>query len=127
MAAGRVGGGRSGGRAGGARGPAGASGASKGGSEFRVDRNAPAAGSAATSGAAGATAVDPATLKALEVSQQLREGILSSKREATERLVDEILRRKLRTKSTALTGRITDALEEDPHVSQLLERLWAKG
>ena len=127
MAAGRVGGGRSGGRVGGSRGPSGAGGAGKGGSDFRVDRNAPAAGSIAAGGAVAATAVDPTTLKAMEFSQQLRQGILSSKREATERLVDEILRRKLRTKSTALTGRITDALEEDPNVSQLLERLWAKG
>lgn len=128
MAAGRVGGGGGrGGRVGGSRGPSGPSGAGKAGSDFKVDRNAPAAGSVATSGTGPVAATDPTTLRAMEIAQQLRQGKLKNKREATEKLVDEVLRRKLRTKSAALTGRITDALQDDPHVSQLLERLWAKG
>src|SRR5215470_12932038 len=111
MGAGRVGGGGKGGRAGGARGPSGAGGAKKGGGEFKVDRNAPAAGPAATSGPAVA-ATDPITLKALEIASALRQGQIDSKRKATEKLVEDILRKKLRTKSAALTGRITDALED---------------
>jgi hypothetical protein len=63
----------------------------------------------------------------MEIAQQLRQGQIESKRKATEKLVEDILRKKLRLKSAALTGRITDALQDDPNVSQLLERLWAKG
>jgi hypothetical protein len=92
-----------------------------------VDRNAPAAGSVAAGGAQAAGPTDPVTLRAMEIAEQLRQGQIESKREATEKLVDDILRKKLRTKSAALTARITDALQDDPHVSQLLERLWAKG
>jgi len=71
--------------------------------------------------------MDPITMRAMEIAAQLKQGQIEDKRKATEQLVEDILRRKLRTKSAALTGRITDALQDDPHVSQLLERLWAKG
>ncbi|MFN0064368.1 MAG: hypothetical protein ACKVPX_17805 [Myxococcaceae bacterium] len=135
MAAGKVGRGGKGGRAGGSRGPAGAGKTSKA-SFPKVDGvggAGPVGGAGGAGGASGAGGVsapgplDPLTAQALEIARQLRAGLISSRDEATKKLVDQILRRKLRLQSASLTGRIADVLSDDPHMSQTLERIWAKG
>ena len=86
-----------------------------------------AAGSGNVGGAAAAGPVDPVTAQALELAKQLKSGQISSKEEATKKLVADILKEKLRMQSKALTSKIADALQDDPRLNQALERLWSKG
>ena len=47
--------------------------------------------------------------------------------EHLKKLVQEILREKLRMKSQALSTKIAEAIQDDPRLNQALERLWSKG
>jgi hypothetical protein len=133
MSVGGVGRGGGKGRAGGAKGAAGKAPAGKAGAAgfgAAVDR---ASGLVGPSGAVGSSnvqgpqAADPITSQALAIAKQLKNGDFKNKEEATRKLVAEVLKEKLRMKSTALTGKIADALQDDPRLQQALERLWAKG
>ena len=133
MSVGGVGRGGGKGRAGGAKGPAGKAPAGKAGAATfggAVDR---AAGLVGPSGAVGSSnvqgpqAAEPLTAQALAIAKQLKNGDFKSKEEATRKLVAEVLKEKLRMKSAALTGKIADALRDDPRLHQSLERLWSKG
>ena len=127
----RGGGGR--GRAGGTKGPSGKGAVGKtGGAGFsgrveKVDRTGGLVGPSGAAGTSDVGGVDPVTAQALELARQLRAGEISSKEEATRRLVADILREKLRMQSRALTSKVADALQDDPRLSQALERLWSKG
>lgn len=133
MGVGGVKGGGGKGRAGGAKGASGKGGAGKvSGAGFNakvdaVEKTESLAGSAGASGAAAAGPVDPVTAQALELARQLKSGQISSKEEATKKLVADILKEKLRMQSKALTSKIADALQDDPRLNQALERLWSKG
>lgn len=72
-------------------------------------------------------ALDPLSTQALSISKQLKNGNFKSKDEATRKLVAEVLKEKLNMKSSALTTRIADALQDDPRLNQALERLWSKA
>jgi len=123
------GGGRRGG-AGGARGPSGSGKASGAGFSAKVGRSETAVGPSrevGTGGAVGAAPVDAVTAKALEIARLLKAGRISSRDEATKRLVSDILKQKLKMQSKALTQRIADALEDDPRLNQRLNRLWARA
>lgn len=136
MAVGGVKGGGRGGRSGGAKGSGGArrtgrtSGAGFGGKVEGAGGAGKAEGLVGPSGAAASGnvgPVDPVTAQALEVARQLRSGQLSSKEEATRKLVADILKEKLRMQSRALTSKIAESLQDDPRLHQALERLWSKG
>ncbi len=139
MSVGGVGRGGGKGRAGGAKGasgsgPAKGAGAAKGaGFGGKVDKAeslvAPSGlvGSGNVQGAQGPQATDPVTASAMAIAKQLKNGNFKSKDEATRKLVAEVLKEKLRMKSTSLTQKIADALQEDPRLNQALERLWAKA
>jgi Arc/MetJ-type ribon-helix-helix transcriptional regulator len=133
MSVGGVGRGGGKGRAGGLKGPAGKAPAGKaGGAGFggSVDR---AAGLVGPSGLVGSSNVDtvgptdPLTSQAKAISKQLKNGDFKNKDEATRKLVAEVLKEKLRMKSSALTAKIADALQDDPRLNQALERLWSKA
>lgn len=130
MAVGGVGRGGGKGRAGGAKGASGS--APVGGSSFgtKVDKAeslvAPS-GLVGSSNVEGAKAADPIAAQALAIAKQLKNGGFKNKEEATRHLVAEVLKEKLRMKSSALSGKIADALQEDPRLNQVLERLWSKA
>jgi hypothetical protein len=122
------GGGKRGG-AGGARGPSGPSGAGKaGGAGFdgKVDRSESLVGPSGAAGGSNVSALDPVTAKALEIAKMLKSGQISSRDEATKKLVADILKEKLRMQSKMLTQRIADALQDDPRLSQKLDHLWSE-
>lgn len=123
MGVGRVGGGGKKGAAGAAKGAGKASGA---GFSSKVGRTEAVEGASGVVGNAGVQSVDPLTSQALEISRQLRSGQIKSKEEATKKLVEEVLREKVRMQSRALTEKIADTLQDDPRLTQALERLWAK-
>ena len=50
-----------------------------------------------------------------------------TRRRPRKQLVAEVLKEKLRMKSSALSTKIADALQEDPRLNQALERLWSKA
>jgi hypothetical protein len=122
MAVGKVGGG---GRKGGPSGPKGAGGTRKSGDSFtgKVGQAGPT-----TPGKIDTAApLDPITSFALEISRQLRSGEIASREEATRRLVDKLLKEKVRMQSKALTKRIADFLQDDPRINPVLERLWSRS
>lgn len=133
MSVGGVGRGGGKGRAGGAKGasgkaPAGKAGASSFGGA--VDRTAGLVGPSGLVGSSnvqGPQASDPITSQALAIAKQLKNGGFKDKDEATRKLVAEVLKEKLRMKSSALTTKIADALQDDPRLNQALERLWSKA
>jgi hypothetical protein len=138
MAVGGVGRGGGKGRAGGAKGssgPSGASGASFGGKVDRSDSLVGVSGlvgssnvqGAQAAGVQGPQATDPIASQALAIAKRLKNGGFKSKEEATKALVAEVLQEKLNMKSAALTGRIAGALQDDPRLNQVLERLWSKA
>jgi hypothetical protein len=108
--------------------PAGkAGGASFGG---QVDRTAGLVGPSGMVGSSNVQApmgLDPLSSQALAISKQLKNGNFKSKEEATRKLVAEVLKEKLNMKSSALTTKIADALQDDPRLNQALERLWSKA
>jgi len=77
--------------------------------------------------AAAAGPADPVTAQALEIARQLKSGQLKSREEATKKFVAEILKDKLRMQSKALTQKVAEALQDDPRLSQALERIWDHG
>lgn len=128
MSVGKVGGRKGAGGAGGAKGAGGPAKAGGKGFGAKVGRSESIVGaSREVSTTEGASATDPVTPQALEIARQLKNGQLKSKEEATKKLVAEILREKLRLQSKALTQKIADAVQDDPRLSQALERLWNKG
>lgn len=130
MAVGGVGRGGGKGRAGGvkgASGPAGASGASFGGKVDRTESLVGPSGLVGSSNVQGPQATDPIAAQALAIAKRLKNGGFKSKEEATKALVAEVLQEKLNMKSAALTGRIAGALQDDPRLNQVLERLWSKA
>ena len=133
MSVGGVGRGGGKGRAGGAKGASGKAPAGKaGGASFggSVDRTAGLVGPSGLVGSdnvQGPQAADPMSAQALVIAKQLKNGNFKSKDEATRKLVAEVLKEKLRMKSSALTTKIADALQDDPRLNQALERLWSKA
>ena len=133
MSVGGIRGGGGKGRAGGARGATGKGGVGKtsgtSGSSFggKVDKSEGLVGPSGLVGSGNVGQVDPVTARALELARQLKSGEISSKEEATRKFVADILKEKLRMQSKALTSKIADALQDDPRLTQALERLWSKG
>ncbi len=133
MSVGGVGRGGGKGRAGGSKGASGASGAGPtkgagfGGKVDKTESLVGPSGLVGSSNVQGPQAADPVTAHAMAIAKQLKNGGFKSKDEATRKLVAEVLKEKLRMKSTALTQKIADALQEDPRLNQALERLWAKA
>jgi hypothetical protein len=72
-------------------------------------------------------ALDHVTANALDIARQLKAGLIKTKEEATKRLVANILKEKVRMQSRALTKKIAEHLNDDPRLSQALERLWGRG
>ncbi|NPD29246.1 hypothetical protein [Corallococcus exiguus] len=130
MAVGGVGRGGGKGRAGGAKGasgPSGAASASFGGKVDRTESLVGPSGLVGSSNIQGPQATDPIAAQALAIAKRLKNGGFKSKEEATKALVSEVLQEKLNMKSAALTGRIAGALQDDPRLNQVLERLWSKA
>jgi hypothetical protein len=75
----------------------------------------------------GPQAADPISAQAMAIAKQLKNGGFKSKEDATRQLVAEVLKEKLHMKSSALSSKIADALQEDPRLNQVLERLWSKA
>lgn len=130
MAVGGVGRGGGKGRAGGAKGASSA--APAGGTAFgaKVDRAESLVGVSGLVGSSnvqGPQAADPVAAQAMAIARGLKNGGFKSKEEATRALVAEVLKEKLRMKSSSLTTKIADALQDDPRLNQVLERLWSKA
>lgn len=121
-------GGKKGG-AGGVRGGGAAGGVGKSGKAFgpKVDKAESLVGPSGLVASAGVEAVDPVMAQALDIARQLKSGQLKSKEEATKKLVQDILREKVRMQSQALTSKIANQLQDDPRINQALERLWSKA
>jgi hypothetical protein len=92
-----------------------------------VDRSETLVGASREASSAYVGAADPVTARAMEIARQLRSGQLKGREEATKKLVDEVLKEKLRMQSKALTSKIADALQDDPRLNQALDRLWSQG
>jgi hypothetical protein len=130
MSVGGIRGGGGKGRAGGPRGATGKGGVAKAsGKGFggKVDKAGELVGPSGEVASGNVGQVDPVTAQALELARKLKSGEISSREEATQKLVADILKEKLRMQSKALTTRIADALADDPRLTQALERLWTKG
>jgi hypothetical protein len=132
MSVGGVGRGGGRGRAGGAKGPTGKASVGKaaptfGGSLDRTSGLVGPSGQVGSSNVQAPQATDPVTAQALAIAKQLKNGDFKNKEEATRKLVAEVLKEKLRMKSSALTTKIADALQDDPRLNQALERLWSKA
>jgi hypothetical protein len=126
----KVGGGGKKGGAGGVKGTGGAGNVGKtqgAGFAGKVDK---AESLVAPSGVVGSSNVqgpDPVTAQTLDIARQLKNGQIKSREEATQKLVADILKEKVRLQSKALTQKITDQLGNDPRIASALERLWAKA
>ncbi len=130
MSVGGVGRGGGKGRAGGAKGAS--SKAPVGGSSFgaKVDKAESLVGPSGLVGSSnvqGTQAADPISAQAMAIAKQLKNGGFKSKDEATKQLVAEVLKEKLRIKSSTMSSKIAEALQEDPRLNQVLERLWSKA
>src|SRR4051812_30480294 len=130
MAVGGVGRGGGKGRAGGAKGASGKApvgGSSFGGKVDKAESLVAPSGLVGSSNVQGAQAADPISSQAMAIAKQLKNGGFKNKEEATRQLVAEVLKEKLHMKSSSLSGKIADALQEDPRLNQVLERLWSKA
>jgi len=130
MSVGGVGRGGGKGRAGGARGASGkapAGGSSFGGKVDKAESLVGPSGLVGSSNVQQAQAADPIASQAMVIAKQLKNGGFKNKEEATRHLVAEVLKEKLRMKSSTLSSKIADALQEDPRLNQVLERLWSKA
>lgn len=136
MSVGRVGGGGKGGRAGGPKGagPAGPAGGpsktsgAKGYSQVdRVERLVGPSGTAGSSNVGASAPADVMTSRVMEIVRAQIAGQIGTREEAMKKIVDEILQKKLRLKSKALTSKIVEQMQDDPELTQRLERLWSKG
>lgn len=126
MAVGKIGGGGRKGGAGGVKGSAPSGTAKRVEFGGKVDRTESLSGPSRMAGSGNVTATDPVTAHALEIAKQLKAGQIKTKEEATKKLVSEILKEKIRMQSKALTHKIAETLQDDPRLSQALERLWSK-
>lgn len=125
---------RGGGGRGGPKGPKGADGKAgtskaSAGTFGKVDKTASLVGA---SGAAGSSEVGQVTgdvivQHAAAVARALRSGEISTRQEATRKLVAAILKEKLKTNSKALESKIAEQIEEDPHLSATLDRIMQRG
>lgn len=120
------------GRGGKSGGPKAASGAAKASGVFgnKVEKSGPLIGRPAAVGASNVgsvAAADPVTARVLELIGELKTGQLKSRDEATRKLVDDILRQKVRTQSKHLTEWIVDQLKDDPAKSRLLGQIWKRA
>ncbi len=122
-----VGGIRGGGRGSGVKGPKGPSGKASGGTFGKVDRTQGLAGVSGLAGSGEVGAADPVTAQAMAIAKALKAGEIASKAEAAQKLVAGILKERLRIGSKSLSRKIADHLQEDPRLSQTLDRLWAHG
>jgi hypothetical protein len=95
------------------------------GPSFSRASSADAASGATASGEVGGT--DPVSAQAAAIAKALRTGEISTKAEAVQKLVAGILKDRLRISSKSLSRKISDHLQDDPRLSQTLERIWAKG
>jgi hypothetical protein len=127
MAVGKVGGGGRKGGAGGAKGAGGAGSVGKSSFGGKVDRTESLVGPSGLAGSGNVQAADPVTAQAMDIARQLKSGQIKTREEATKKLVAEVLKEKVRMQSKALTQRIADSLQDDPRLSQALERLWSKA
>jgi hypothetical protein len=119
-----------GGKAGAAKGAAGASKASAasfGGKVDKAEAKHAVSGLVASAGAGEAAPVDAVTAQAVELIRQLKSGQLKSRDEATRKLVQDILKEKVRTQSKQLADKIMDQMKDDPRLSQSLDKLWQRA
>ncbi len=124
-----------GGKASGARGPSGAGGASKasaasGAFGAKVDKAESLVGPSGAAGSANVSTVAPTdavTAQAMELVRQLRTGQLTSREEASKKLIADILREKVNNQSKKLTDKIFDQLKDDPRFSQMFDKLWNRA
>lgn len=130
MSVGGVGRGGGKGRAGGAKGASGKApvgGSSFGGKVDKAESLVGPSGLVGSSNVQGPQAADPIAAQAMAIAKQLKNGGFKNKEEATRQLVAEVLKEKLHMKSSTLSSKIADALQEDPRLNQVLERLWSKA
>jgi hypothetical protein len=130
MSVGGVGRGGGKGRAGGAKGASGKApvgGGSFGGKVDKTESLVGPSGLVGSSNVEAAKAADPIASQAKAIAKQLKQGGFKSKEEATRQLVSEVLKEKLHMKSSTLSSKIAEALQEDPRLNQVLERLWSKA
>ncbi len=125
-----VGGIRGGGKGGGVKGAKGAGAAAKTSFGGKVDKSESLVGASgmvqgANVGQVGPT--DPVAASAMEIARQVKSGQIKTREEAARKLVADILKEKLRMQSKALTEKIAQSLQDDPRLTQTLERIWAKG
>ncbi len=124
---GRKGGAKGAGGAGGAKGAGGAGKAGKASFADQVDRSQSLVGPSGAAGSGNVQAPDSVTAQALDIARQLKSGQIKSREEATRTLVDRLLKEKVRMQSKALTEKIAETLQDDPRLSQALERIWSKA
>lgn len=128
MSVGGVGRGGKGGRAGGAGGATGPKGPSGAGGGFKVDKSESLVGASREVSTSEVRESEPVlSAQARAIAQQLKNGQIGSKQEATKKLVAEILKEKVKVSSKALTEKIADTLQDDPRLNQALDRIWSKG
>jgi hypothetical protein len=122
-----------GGRAGGAARASAAAGAAKtsaAGFAGRVESTGGVSGAAGAGPSAGvvqAAPPDAVTAQVLDLARQLKEGQLKSREEATKKLVADILRDKVASKSKKLSQQVFEQLNDDPRLKQTLERMWSRA
>ncbi|MGQ0507936.1 MAG: hypothetical protein ACT4TC_21750 [Myxococcaceae bacterium] len=115
---------------GGGKGAAGAGkagGAGKSSFGGKVDKAESLVGASGLVGSGNVGATDPVSASALEIVRQLKSGEIKSRDEARKKLISTVLKEKLHMQSKLMTDRIADALQDDPHSSQVLERILSKG
>jgi hypothetical protein len=117
---------KGGGGRGGPKGPGGPSGKGPVGKFGGVDRAESLVGASRSSGAAEVQGPSVAE-RAASIAKALRSGEIATKQEAAQKLVAAILKDKLDLSSKALASRIAEQLQDDPRLSQTLERIWKKG
>jgi hypothetical protein len=116
---------KGGGGRGGPKGPKGSVG--KAGSYGKADRSERLVGATREAGSAEGPSGPTVAQQASQIARALKSGEIASKHEAARQLVAAILKDKLDLKSKALTSRVAEQLQEDPHLAQTLERIWQKG
>ena len=84
-------------------------------------------GEVGAASAAAATAAGSISKIAASLAAQLRSGEIQAKSEAARRLVAGILKEKMNVKSKTLAKSTAEQIEEDPRLSETLERIWQRG
>ncbi len=115
---------KGGGKVGGKVAPGKTSGATAG----KVDRFQGLVGPSSAAGSGEVGSVDPVSAQAMAIAKALKTGEIATRAEATEKLVAGILRERLRVQlSKSLSKKISEHLQDDPRLSQTLDRIWTKG